>query len=215
MTEAEAIVASGPLRGEASLTKWVTGPDGRLKTADGKATDVSDWMVDQTRNHVSNQVVRLREEQDPELRQALIENITKHYSEADTLGSLDWAMGLTDETEREMAVERISKNIITGVGVTLARSESGLPLVGSVLNTSNAKNRLRAGDQLQGIHDEQGAFHDFKEREMKDVVSRVRGQAGSMAKLRILRDGVSMDVEVERRTLVRSPGDTSSRVLTE
>lgn len=85
---------------------------------------------------------------------------------------------------------------VTGIGAQVEFKNQQLIIVAPMKGSPSEKAGLKPGDIVLSVNGEPLAGLDFNES-----VEKVRGPKGSLAKLRIVRDGTEMDVEVTRDTI--------------
>lgn len=156
---------------------------------------------------------QLAREQDPSRRRTLIQTLAG-YVRIDTLGTLDWAMGLQDLNEQRAALEAINKFALSGIGARIETDETGFPIIRetTVLSAIAATGLVEPGDYITGIMDPDGQPVSFQNLSSQQVVKYLRGLPGSEIQLlmeRLPEDGNgaphTFDVSVQRSLLVIQP----------
>jgi len=153
---------------------------------------------------------KLAEEQDPAQRQRLINEMAQ-YVRMDTLGTIEWAMELSDAADRRLALEAINKYSLSGIGARIEMDESGLPKIRdtTALSAIDATGLVETGDLLIGMQDENGHVMDFTGLSIHEIVRHLRGKPGTDILLYVERpaDGQaeSFEVPVTRSMLVIQP----------
>lgn len=156
---------------------------------------------------------QLAREQDPSRRQALIRALAG-YVRIDTLGTLDWAMGLQDPIELRAALAAINHSSLSGIGARIGTDDTGFPIIRetTVLSAIAATGLVEPGDYIVGMVDPDGRFISFEQLSIQQVVQHLRGPAGSEIQVlieRVTSDGNSgphtFYVPVQRSLLVVHP----------
>lgn len=155
---------------------------------------------------------RLSAEHDFEKRSRLIRTIAQHVR-MDTLGTIEWAMGMDDSEERRLALEAINEYALTGIGARVAIDETGFPKITetTVLSAVDSTGMVESGDYIVGMEDENGNFVSFEGMGIHQIVRNLRGEAGTDVLLLMERtahqDGgaIQFEVPVQRSLLVIQP----------
>lgn len=156
---------------------------------------------------------QLERETDETRRRNLIRKMAR-YVRTDTLGAIDWAMGLENPEERQAALKAINDNALTGIGARLEMDETGLPRIKetTVLSAVGSSGQVEPGDYIAGMMKSDGTIIYFKDRPIRDIVQLLRGKAGTEVLLLMERapsDGnagsYSFDVAVQRSMIIMQP----------
>jgi len=136
---------------------------------------------------------------DAEARAATARRIASSWASNDTVAAMNWAAGLTAESDRAAAQQGISGTAPVGIGAMLNRGENGLPVVGDLVpgGPASASGALKAGDALMAVTDANGAWVDTRSLRMGDLLGMIRGQPNTQVSLQ-----------------VQSPGSGAPRVIT-
>jgi hypothetical protein len=133
--------------------------------------------------------------EEPGLRQRAIETIGKMLGERYTDAGVEWAEGLADSKERELAQRAVYDGAPRGIGAVLD-FKNGFPTLrgivpGSPLEGTGAK----AGDHFVEVQLPDGSRHPLYGKDLTATVNLIRGEPGSEMTLRILREGASGKLE--------------------
>lgn len=179
-------------------------------TAQPRRNPTQYWeMAEKRFNH---QLDLLEQEQDPALRNRLIQNIAQ-YVRIDTMAAIEWALGLEDPAERQLAMEAINQYALTGIGAMIAKDETGFPLIKdtTVVSAVASTGLVEPGDYIIGMQNENGDVVSFEGMTVHEIVQRLRGKAGTEILLYIERitesgtDSTVFDVPVQRSLIVIQP----------
>ncbi|HSR87369.1 MAG TPA: hypothetical protein VLL07_00325, partial [Pontiella sp.] len=174
--------------------------------------DPAEYWKAQAR-HFNKLLEQLENEEDPSRRKPLIRALAG-YVRTDTLGTLDWAMGLQDPNERRDALEAISNSSLAGIGARISTDETGFPkiLETTILSAIAATGQIQPGDYITGMIDPDGQPISFENLSMRQVVNHLRGEPGSEVQLIMERlpsnengESYIFDVSVQRSMLVIQP----------
>jgi hypothetical protein len=169
------------------------------------------WERQAERFHMLTEQLAL--EENPAKRNNLIQNIAQ-YVRIDTLGTLDWTMGLEDPNEQRAALEAVNKYALSGIGARIGVDETGFPRIRetTILSAVAATGQVEAGDYIVGMVSPDGEPVSFQNLSVQQVVKHLRGQPGSEVQLlmeRVSSDGngesQAFDVSVQRSLLVIQP----------
>lgn len=127
---------------------------------------------------------------------------------------------MSPRTRREFDMHMKLK--LTGIGAVL-RSEDGQTIVAEVVPGGAAAKdgRLKMGDKITGVSDENGEIIDIVEMKLTKVVEKIRGKAGTQVKLRVLTkegsltkeyDMIRQVVEIKSQEVKGEIIDASTRV---
>jgi C-terminal processing protease CtpA/Prc len=156
---------------------------------------------------------QLAREPDPARRKALIRALAG-YVRIDTLGTLDWAMGLQDPSEQRAALAAINHSSLSGIGARIETDDTGFPKIRetTVLSAIAATGLVEPGDYIVGMVDPDGQPISFENLSIQQVVKYLRGQPGSEVQLLIERlpsdgnaESQTFGVPVQRSLLVIQP----------
>ncbi len=156
---------------------------------------------------------QLAREQNPSRRKALIQTLAG-YVRIDTLGTLDWAMGLHDPLEQRAALEAINQSSLSGIGARIGTDDTGFPIIRetTVLSAIAATGLVEPGDYIIGMVNTDGQLISFEHLSIQQVVEHLRGPAASEVQLHIERlpsdgnnESLTFDVSVQRSLLVIQP----------
>ncbi len=159
------------------------------------------------------QGIMLDRESDPARRMNLIQTMARNVR-IDTLNTLDWAMGLEDQTEQRAALNAINKNALVGIGARIQADETGLPKIvdTTVLSAIASTGMTEPGDYISGMVNSDGSFISFRDLPLRQIVQLLRGQPGTEVRLLMERasaDGLaepySFDVPVLRSMIIMPP----------
>lgn len=152
-------------------------------------------------------------EENPDQRKRLIQSLAA-YVRVDTLGTLDWAMGLEDPDEQRAALDAVNKYALSGIGARIEKDETGFPRIRetTVLSAVDATGQVEPGDYIVGIVNPDGETISFQNLSVREVVKQLRGKPGSEVQLlmeRVSPDGYgdshTFDVSIQRSLLVIQP----------
>ena len=104
----------------------------------------------------------------------------------DTGAALDWAQGLADPAERDLAIQAIQTVAPVGIGTALAMRD-GYPVIANLLPGTPAQlgGQLQPGDIILAVAQDGAAFVDTKGLPMEDIVNMIRGSPGSLVQLQV------------------------------
>lgn len=164
--------------------------------------------LDQRAQLFLNQQERLDAETDPDKRHQLIRRMANHVR-VDTLSTLDWAMTIEDPEEQRAALEAINDRALVGIGAQISQDENGLPRITdtTLLSAAAATGRVRAGDHIAGMINENGTYIDFMDRPLPQIIQNLRGKAGTDITL-LMQDpetGEIFEVPIIRSMIVLPP----------
>ena len=123
----------------------------------------------------------------PDQRKAAIEALGKALAGKNTDAAIDWANGLADAGERDIANRAVYDGAPRGIGAVLA-IEQGFPMIlaivpGSPLDGSG----VQPGDRILELSEANGSKQSLYGRELNTTVNLIRGEPGSELTLRLLR----------------------------
>lgn len=154
---------------------------------------------------------QLEQEQDPDKRRRLIQQMSYHVR-VDTLAALDWATGLTDEEERRIAMDAISKNALVGIGARLQLDATGFPSIQETTELSSIDGQVEPGDYIIGMHNENGEAVYFEGMPLPEIVQHLRGEAGTRIRLLMQRmpesgnsDPSTFEIPITRSMIILQP----------
>lgn len=104
---------------------------------------------------------------------------------------------------------------LQGIGAAL-RSEDGVTTVASIVPGGAAEKdgRLKVGDKIVGVGQEDGDFQDVIEMKLNRVVRLIRGEAGTRVRLKILKDaGQSSMIELVRQTIELKSSEVKGEII--
>ena len=104
---------------------------------------------------------------------------------------------------------------LEGIGAAL-RSEDGMTTVASVVPGGAAEKdgRLKVGDKIVGVGQDDGDFQDVIEMKLNRVVRLIRGERGTKVRLRVLRDaGQSAMIELVRQTIELKSSEVKGEII--
>ncbi len=150
---------------------------------------------------------------DPEQRDRLINQMAQ-YVRMDTLGTIEWAMGLQDPEERRLAMEAINKYALSGIGARIQVDNTGFPRIEetTALSAVASTGMVEPGDYIVGMVNAEGQTIDFQNLPIHQIIQKLRGEPGSELMLLMERTGDAnlgepyvFDVPVQRSLLVIQP----------
>lgn len=124
-----------------------------------------------------------------------------------TEAAVKWADSLADSAWREAAHEAIYEKTPRGIGAVMSRAD-GFPIVREMIpGGAAAQAGLQPDDRLVEIVEDGGGPVPLQGRELSEVINDLRGEAGTTARLRVLRPGpdgkLSEHVlQIERKQLI-------------
>ncbi|WP_010585947.1 carboxy terminal-processing peptidase [Schlesneria paludicola] len=104
---------------------------------------------------------------------------------------------------------------LEGIGAAL-RSEDGMTVVAQIVPGGAAEKdgRLKVGDKIVAVGQEDGDFQDVVEMRLNRVVRLIRGKLGTKVRLRILRDaGETVSIELTRQTIELHSSEVKGKIF--
>lgn len=103
---------------------------------------------------------------------------------------------------------------LEGIGAAL-RSEDGMTTVASVVQGGAAEKdgRLKMGDKIVGVGQEEGEIQDVVEMRLNRVVRLIRGKLGTKVRLKVLRDGQTQMIELVRQTIELKSSEVKGEIF--
>lgn len=103
---------------------------------------------------------------------------------------------------------------LEGIGAAL-KSEDGITTVASIVPGGAAEKdkRLKVGDKIVGVGQEDGDFQDVIEMKLNRVVRLIRGERGSKVRLKVLRDGQNETIELTRQTIELKSSEVKGEII--
>ena len=104
---------------------------------------------------------------------------------------------------------------LEGIGAAL-RSEDGMTTVASVVAGGAAEKdgRLKVGDKIVAVGQEDGDFQDVVEMRLNRVVRLIRGKVGTKVRLRILRDATqTLTIDLTRQTIELKSSEVKGEII--
>jgi C-terminal processing protease CtpA/Prc len=149
---------------------------------------------------------QLAREKNPQRRQQLIRQIAQ-YVRMDTLATLDWIATLNSPEEQKLAMEELNKHALVGIGARIEKDQTGLPAIRdtTLLGAIETSGQVQKGDHIAGVIGADGKQIDFYDLSMKDIVTHLRGEAGTEVELVVMRNGIKFNVTVDRSMIVMEP----------
>ena len=128
-------------------------------------------------------------------------------SRFDTLNTIEWAISLESEEEQKMAIEAINRNALTGIGARIATDETGYPCIRdmTVLGAMETSGAAQTGDHILGIENESGQWVSFEDMPMPEIISMLRGEAGSEVRLLMQNTESVYEITTQRSLIVIQP----------
>lgn len=105
--------------------------------------------------------------------------------------------------EAEDLQKSLEGNIGGGIGAELGRSDDGIKIIRILKNTPAEKAGLQMGDVIVGINGE-----DVIDKNLDQVVAKVRGEVGTSVKITVARDGESKEFSIKRETITAPDVET-------
>lgn len=104
---------------------------------------------------------------------------------------------------------------LQGIGAAL-RSEDGVTTVASIVpgGAADKDGRLKVGDKIVGVGQEDGDFQDVIEMKLNRVVRLIRGERGTRVRLKILKDaGQTSMIELVRQTVELKSSEVKGEII--
>ena len=104
---------------------------------------------------------------------------------------------------------------LQGIGAAL-RSEDGVTTVASIVpgGAADKDGRLKVGDKIVGVGQEDGDFQDVIEMKLNRVVRLIRGERGTKVRLKILKDaGQTSMIELVRQTVELKSSEVKGEII--
>lgn len=104
---------------------------------------------------------------------------------------------------------------LQGIGAAL-RSEDGMTTVASIVPGGAAEKdgRLKVGDKIVGVGQEDGDFQDVVEMKLNRVVRLIRGERDTKVRLKVLREtGVTEMIELVRQTIELKASEVKGEII--
>jgi hypothetical protein len=147
---------------------------------------------------------------DPRVRARTARRIAEGWAAQDTLGAMQWADNLSDETDRNAARDGIRRAAPVGIGARLSRSEDGLPVLQDLVPGSPASlsGQLRSGDRVLSVADANGSWVSARNLPIGDVARLIQGEPNTAVSLQVQpADGSAPRVvTVAREQIIHRPG---------
>lgn len=103
---------------------------------------------------------------------------------------------------------------LEGIGAAL-RSEDGMTVVAQIVPGGAAEKdgRLKVGDKIVAVGQEDGDFQDVVEMRLNRVVRLIRGKLGTKVRLRVLRDGETLTIDLTRQTIELHSSEVKGKIF--
>jgi len=104
---------------------------------------------------------------------------------------------------------------LQGIGAAL-KSEDGMTTVASIVPGGAAEKdgRLKVGDKIVGVGQEDGDFQDVIEMKLNRVVRLIRGERGTKVRLKVLREaGPTEMIELVRQTIELKASEVKGEII--
>ncbi len=104
---------------------------------------------------------------------------------------------------------------LEGIGAAL-RSEDGMTVVAQIVAGGAAEKdgRLKVGDKIVAVGQEEGDFQDIVEMKLNRVVRLIRGEKGTKVRLRVLKEaGESVVYELTRQTIALTAQEVKGEII--
>ena len=104
---------------------------------------------------------------------------------------------------------------LQGIGAAL-RSEDGMTTVASIVPGGAAEKdgRLKVGDKIVGVGQDDGDFQDVIEMKLNRVVRLIRGERGTKVRLKVLKDaGQTTMIELVRQTIELKSSEVKGEII--
>jgi C-terminal processing protease CtpA/Prc len=123
----------------------------------------------------------------PAQRKAAIEALGNALARKNTDEAINWANGLPDASEREIANRAVYDGAPRGIGAVLG-TEQGFPTIRAIVPGSPLDGSgVQPGDQLVELWEANGSKQTLYARDLNTTVNLIRGEPGSELTLRLLR----------------------------
>ena len=103
---------------------------------------------------------------------------------------------------------------LEGIGAAL-RSEDGMTTVAQIVAGGAAEKdgRLKVGDKIVAVGQEDGDFQDVVEMRLNRVVRLIRGKVNTKVRLRVLRDGENQTIDLTRQTIELKSSEVKGEII--
>ncbi len=195
--------AWGRREGEAALA-WANSQADPALRAQLQANVLAGWSF----NEPEKAAGRIAEIPDTETRQKVLQFIASSWASSDTQAALNWARAQPDAATRQHALSAIQSSAPVGIGVSLASSPEGLPVIQGLIPNSpaSAGGVLQPGYQIASVADGRGGFTDLRGMNIGDVAKLLRGKPGSSVVLQVIPEGAAPNqrrlVSITRQQLI-------------
>ena len=195
--------AWGRREGEAALA-WANSQADPTLRAQLQAHVLAGWSFSQPERAAA----RIAEIPDAETRQKVLQFIASSWASSDTQAALNWARAQPDAALREQALTAIQSSAPVGIGVSLASSPEGLPVIQGLIPNSpaSAGGVLQPGYQIASVADGRGGFTDLRGMNIGEVAKLLRGKPGSSVVLQVIPEGAGPNqrrlVSITRQQLI-------------
>jgi hypothetical protein len=126
------------------------------------------------------------------------------WAAEDTQAALDWANGLDDPNERDMAIKAIRTSAPVGIGAVLSMKD-GYPVINGLASGSPAElsGQIRAGDRIVAFAQGDSPLLDARNISLADVVNMLRGEPGTAVRIQVMSSEGSADSTPRTVTIIR------------
>jgi hypothetical protein len=123
-------------------------------------------------------------------RRPFLDSVFAGWAQKDTDAALQWAGQLSDATERDAAINAIRSVAPVGIGAELSLQD-GYAVINRLLAGGPAElgGQLRPGDRILGVAQGDHSFVDARGLPLRDLVSAIRGEPGTLLQLQVLPAG--------------------------
>jgi hypothetical protein len=123
----------------------------------------------------------------PAQRKEAIEALGKALARKNTDEAVNWANGLADATEREVANRAVYDGAPRGIGAVLG-VEEGFPMIRAIVPGSPLDGSgVQPGDRILELWEGNGSKQSVYAKDLNTTVNLIRGESGSELTLRLLR----------------------------
>jgi hypothetical protein len=125
-------------------------------------------------------------------RRTFSDALFAYWADKDTAAAMKWAEQLSNDAEREAAIQAIRSIAPVGIGTALGMQD-GYPIINQLVPGTPAERsgQLHVGDRIVALAQGDNVFVDLHELPLSDIVQTIRGAPNTLVQLQILPAGAA------------------------
>ena len=110
-----------------------------------------------------------------------------YWADKDTAAAMKWTEQLSNDAERDAAIQAIRSIAPVGIGTALTM-QNGYPVINQLVPGTPAERsgQLRVGDRIVALAQGDNVFVDLHELPLSDIVQTIRGAPNTLVQLQVL-----------------------------